>query len=132
MRAFSAASIPFVTLLATTTSFAATTGNHATDAIARAGTKLQQAQPAVQFRLDNGRIERIYGAPLTFGETPTAGYSLLKLFAAYSLQREAAMHTLTARVDNATNELYRNHLNYLKDLVPEAGRNFRLVYAVTF
>jgi hypothetical protein len=36
------------------------------------------------------------------------------------------------RVDNATNELYPNHLNYLKDLAPEMGRNFSLVYNVKF
>jgi hypothetical protein len=34
--------------------------------------------------------------------------------------------------DNATNALYRNHLNYLKDELPEIGRNFRLLYTVRF
>ena len=42
------------------------------------------------------------------------------------------MHTFTARLDNATNELYRNHLSLIKDFVPEMGRNFKLVYAVRF
>jgi outer membrane receptor protein involved in Fe transport len=37
-----------------------------------------------------------------------------------------------ARVDNATDTLYRDHLNYLKDLAPEMGRNFRVVYSVKF
>jgi len=44
----------------------------------------------------------------------------------------AASVAITARLDNATNELYRNHLNYLKDLAPEIGRNFRLLYSVKF
>ena len=35
-------------------------------------------------------------------------------------------------LDNATNKLYRNHLNYLKDVLPEMGRNFKLVYSVSF
>jgi hypothetical protein len=29
-------------------------------------------------------------------------------------------------------ELYRNHLSYIKDLAPEAGRGTRLVYGVRF
>ena len=41
-------------------------------------------------------------------------------------------NTITARLDNATNELYHNHLNYLKDLAPEMGRNFAVVYGLKF
>jgi iron complex outermembrane receptor protein len=65
-------------------------------------------------------------------ETPTDGYTTLKLFAAYSLTAGQALHTFTARLDNATNELYRNHLSFIKDFVPEAGRNFRLIYGIRF
>jgi hypothetical protein len=43
-----------------------------------------------------------------------------------------ATQTITARLDNATNTLYRNHLSIIKDLVPEMGRNFKVVYAVRF
>jgi iron complex outermembrane receptor protein len=70
---------------------------------------------------------RVYGE-----ELPTDGYGLLRLFASYSLQTGQATHTFTARLDNATNEAYRNHLNFLKDQILEIGRNFRLVYAVSF
>jgi iron complex outermembrane receptor protein len=65
-------------------------------------------------------------------ETPTDGYTLLKLFASYSFQSGAAVSTITARLANATNELYRNHLSLIKDFVPEMGRNFKLLYNVTF
>jgi len=65
-------------------------------------------------------------------ETTTDGYGLLKLFASYSVQSGAWLHTITARVDNATNELYRNHLSLIKDLTPEMGRNFKLLYGVKF
>ena len=65
-------------------------------------------------------------------ETPTDSYTLLGLFAAYSVQAGAALHTITARLDNATNELYRNHLSLIKDLAPEMGRNFKLLYNVKF
>ena len=65
-------------------------------------------------------------------ETPTDGYTLLKLYSSYSFDSGGALHTITARLDNATNELYRNHLSLIKDLVPEMGRNFRVVYGIRF
>jgi outer membrane receptor protein involved in Fe transport len=65
-------------------------------------------------------------------ETPTDGAHVLKLFASYSFGTPAATSTITARLDNATNQLYHNHLNYLKDLVPEVGRNFKVLYSVKF
>jgi iron complex outermembrane receptor protein len=65
-------------------------------------------------------------------ETPTSGYELLQLFAAYTFGRGQVAHTVTARVDNATNELYRNHLSLIKDLAPEMGRNFKVLYNVRF
>jgi iron complex outermembrane receptor protein len=71
--------------------------------------------------------DRVFGE-----ETPTDGYNLLKLFTAYSFGSDRIMHTITARLDNATNELYRNHLSLIKDFVPEMGRNFKLIYSVRF
>ena len=65
-------------------------------------------------------------------ETPTNGYTLLKLFAAYSFATGEATSTITARFDNVTDELYRNHLSLIKHLVPEMGRNFKLLYNVRF
>jgi iron complex outermembrane receptor protein len=65
-------------------------------------------------------------------ETETAGYSLLRFYATYTRQSASTVQTITARLDNATDRLYRNHLNFLKDLVPEMGRQFRLVYSVRF
>lgn len=65
-------------------------------------------------------------------ETPTDGYGLLKLFGAYSFAAGGMTHTVTLRLDNATNELYRNHLSYIKDQVPEMGRSFKVVYGVNF
>ena len=65
-------------------------------------------------------------------ETPTDGSQVVKLFASYSFVTSGATSTITARLDNATNELYHNHLNFLKDFVPEIGRNFKLLYSVKF
>jgi iron complex outermembrane receptor protein len=71
--------------------------------------------------------DRVFGA-----ETPTDGYSLLKLYGAYSFGRGGVVNTITARLDNATNELYRNHLSLIKDQVAEIGRNFKVIYSVRF
>src|SRR5688572_9808387 len=65
-------------------------------------------------------------------ETPTAAYGLLRLYAVYSLQSGRTLHTITGRIDNVTDTLYRNHLSYIKDLAPEMGRNFKLLYNVRF
>jgi iron complex outermembrane receptor protein len=71
--------------------------------------------------------DRVFGA-----ETPTDGYGLLKLFTSYTFGTDRIANTITFRVDNATNELYRNHLSFLKELAPETGRNFKLLYNVRF
>ena len=73
------------------------------------------------------RQSRVFGT-----ETPTAAYGDLRLFTSYSFGSNDHVHTITARLDNATNELYRNHLSLIKDVVPEMGRNFKLVYALRF
>jgi iron complex outermembrane receptor protein len=65
-------------------------------------------------------------------EEPTDGYMLAKLFISHSFQVEALTHTLTLRMENITNELYRNHLSLIKEFVPEMGRNIRLVYSLKF
>jgi iron complex outermembrane receptor protein len=65
-------------------------------------------------------------------EDATDGYTLLKLFASYSFVAGGTTGTITGRLDNATNELYRNHLSLIKELVPEMGRNFKLLYSVKF
>ena len=71
--------------------------------------------------------DRVFGA-----ESPTDGYTLLKLFASYSFVTARATNTVTFRVDNLTDELYRNHLSFLKELTPEMGRNVKLLYNVRF
>ena len=73
------------------------------------------------------RQDRVFGE-----ETATAGYALLRLFGSYSFGAGDVVHTITGRLDNATNELYRNHLSLIKDFVPEMGRNFKLVYSLQF
>jgi iron complex outermembrane receptor protein len=85
---------------------------------------------AIQF---GGTVTHVGDQDRVFGEElPTEGYSLLKLFGSYSFASGRFTSTITARLDNATNELYYNHLNYLKAVLPEMGRNFKLIYTVGF
>lgn len=74
-----------------------------------------------------GRQDRVYGA-----ETPTDGYTVVNGHAAYQITSGHTVHTVTLRCDNVGDELYRNHLSYIKDLAPEMGRSFKLVYGVRF
>ena len=71
--------------------------------------------------------DRVFGT-----ETPTDGYELLKLFAAYSFGTDRVVNTITVRLDNATDERYQNHLSFIKDFVSEPGRNFAVLYSVRF
>jgi iron complex outermembrane receptor protein len=73
------------------------------------------------------RQDRVFG-----DEAPTPGYQTLKLYSSYSFVTGNVTNTVTARADNVTNELYRNHLSLIKEFVPEMGRSFRLLYNVRF
>jgi iron complex outermembrane recepter protein len=102
----------------------------------RVGFRLQknafQAGADGIFTAKQDRIYTIATPDGEVGETPTDGYDLLKLYASYSFTSGRSTNTITARLDNATDQLYHNHLNYLKDLAPEMGANFRVVYSVRF
>jgi iron complex outermembrane receptor protein len=84
------------------------------------------------FTAKQDRVYALGFSGTTVGETPTDGYNLAKIFASYTFGTGTMANTITVRLDNATNTLYRNHLNYLKDLAPEMGRNFAVVYSVRF
>jgi iron complex outermembrane recepter protein len=102
----------------------------------RAGLRIQKNAFQVGadgiFTAKQDRIFTVATPDGDVGETPTDGYNLLKVFASYSFMSGKSTNTITARLDNATDTLYRNHLNYLKDLAPEMGANFRVVYSVKF
>ena len=66
------------------------------------------------------------------GETETGRYSVVNLRASYVWPRQDTAHILSFTGYNLTNELYRNHTSYIKDLAPEMGRGVRLNYAVRF
>ena len=65
-------------------------------------------------------------------ETPTAGYGLFNLNASYTFAREHYAHIFTFGGQNLNDKLYRNHVNFIKDLLPEAGRGIRGSYTIRF
>jgi iron complex outermembrane receptor protein len=73
------------------------------------------------------RQDRVYGA-----ETPTAGYAVANFHGSYTFAAGRTAHIVTLRVDNAGDTTYRNHLSYIKDVIPELGRNVKLIYTVRF
>ena len=80
-----------------------------------------------------GSLQAVSKQARVFGEElPTDGYVTVKGFASYSFSRAGVLNTITARLDNAADRLNRNHLNYLKDVLPEIGRSFKLVYTLGF
>ena len=97
---------------------------------ARVLTGLRYQKNAFQV---GGSVQVVADQNRVFGEeTPTEGATTAKFFGSYSFTKGGVLNTITARLDNATDKLYRNHLNYLKDVLPEIGRSFRLIYAVGF
>ena len=66
------------------------------------------------------------------GETTTDGYSVLNIGASYVWPRAHAAHIFSVRGYNLTNELYRNHTSFIKDLAPEIGRGVKATYSMRF
>ncbi len=65
-------------------------------------------------------------------ETTTDGYTVLDLSAQYLIAAAGFMHSISLSVNNATDTSYRKHLNRVKDVMPEPGRNVRLLYKVFY
>lgn len=65
-------------------------------------------------------------------ETPTDGYGVFDASAGVRWPVGGQLHTLTLRIDNITNEVYRDHLSRIKEIMPQAGRGVSLLYRVNF
>ena len=68
-------------------------------------------------------------APL---ETPTDGYTFLNVVFGYRILAAGLVHDIILRGTNLTDELARNHISPLKDIVPLPGRDIGLSYRLTF
>jgi iron complex outermembrane receptor protein len=65
-------------------------------------------------------------------ETRTAGYGVVNLNASYTIARQHAVHVVSLAAFNLADQLYRNHLSFIKDVAPEIGRGVRVGYTVRF
>jgi len=65
-------------------------------------------------------------------EERTAGFTVLDLNAQYLLSRGHLLHAFDAILENISNTEYRRHLSRVKSIVPEPGRNFKLLYRIYF
>jgi iron complex outermembrane receptor protein len=65
-------------------------------------------------------------------ETRTAGYGVVNLKASYTRPAQHFVHHFFFEIFNAGNELYRNHVSFIKDLAPEIGRGVKISYAMQF
>lgn len=65
-------------------------------------------------------------------ETRTAGYGIVNVGGSYTIGRQHVAHIFSFNAYNLTDKLYRNHTNFLKDLMPEIGRGVRFGYTVRF
>ena len=65
-------------------------------------------------------------------EEPTEGYAVLDLSGKYYVHLRGHLHTFALTLENATDAVYRNHLNRVKEILPEPGRNLRLLHKVFF
>jgi iron complex outermembrane receptor protein len=65
-------------------------------------------------------------------ETETAGYGVANLRGGYTFVTQHAVHMFGVNWFNANNQLYRNHLSFLKAVAPEMGRGVNVHYSVRF
>jgi iron complex outermembrane receptor protein len=65
-------------------------------------------------------------------ETATDGYTVFNVNASYILPRSHHAHIFSVSGLNLTDELYRRHTSFIKDLAPEMGRSIRVSYGVRF
>jgi iron complex outermembrane receptor protein len=65
-------------------------------------------------------------------ETATAGYGVVNLLASYTIARAHDLHVFSVNLFNAGDNLYRNHLSFIKEFAPEIGRGVRFSYTIQF
>ncbi|HEY0429832.1 MAG TPA: TonB-dependent receptor [Pyrinomonadaceae bacterium] len=65
-------------------------------------------------------------------ETPTSGYGVVNLAGTYIIPAKRYTNIFTVNAFNLTNQLYFNHLSFIKDISPGIGRGVRFSYTVRF
>jgi len=65
-------------------------------------------------------------------ENPTDAYIVLDFSGQYYIHWRGHLHTVAITLENASDAVYRKHLNRVKKILPEPGRNLRLLHKVFF
>lgn len=65
-------------------------------------------------------------------EEKTDGYVVPEVSAQTHFIKAGVLHTFTVAIDNVTNTKYRDHLSRVKSVMPEPGRNVRILYRLHF
>jgi iron complex outermembrane receptor protein len=65
-------------------------------------------------------------------ETRTAGYGVFGISGSYLIPTQHAAHIFSFNVFNLGDNLYRNHLSFIKEFAPEMGRGLRVSYTLRF
>ena len=63
-------------------------------------------------------------------EEPTDGYAVVDVFAQYYFTRGGVLSTIDLGIENVTGTAYRDHLSRVKSIMPEPGRNVKLLYRI--
>jgi iron complex outermembrane receptor protein len=80
--------------------------------------------PEIVFTSDQNNVFR--------DESPTEGSTRFNLGATYIVGQQHLTHIFTVQGYNLTNEEYRLHTSFIKDLAPEIGRGVKATYSVKF
>lgn len=65
-------------------------------------------------------------------EEPTSGYRIHDAFLQAHFSHGSHMHTLSLNAENIANTTYRMHLSRVKSIMPEPGRNIKILYRMYF
>lgn len=65
-------------------------------------------------------------------EQSTDGYSVFDAYAQYMFNSGKMLHTFSLTFENISNEEYRMHLSRVREIMPEPGRNLKLLYRMYF
>jgi iron complex outermembrane receptor protein len=63
-------------------------------------------------------------------ERPTDGYAVVDLYAQHMISTRRHLHSFSFTVENLFDAVYRKHLNRVREVMPEPGRNFRVLYKI--
>jgi iron complex outermembrane receptor protein len=66
------------------------------------------------------------------GETETPGYGIVNLGFGLRLPQVDLVHAISLHMDNAFNQVYRDHLSVIKNFLPQPARGLRLNYDLIF